>query len=49
MNFVRVSGVTATLKRYLSTIRELARIRQLLIPRTTTVLNIAQQQQVNVS
>ena len=41
--------LTACLKRYLSAIRELARIRQLLAPRSTTVLNIAQQQQVNLN
>jgi hypothetical protein len=41
--------ITACQKRYFSSIRELARIRQLLKPRTTTVINVADQQQVNVS
>jgi hypothetical protein len=41
--------LSSCLKRYLSTIKELARIRQLLTPRNTTVLNIANQQQVNVT
>jgi NADPH-dependent ferric siderophore reductase len=41
--------ITACQKRYLGAIRELARIRQLLAPRSTTVLNIANQQQVNVA
>jgi hypothetical protein len=36
-------------KRYFLAIRELARIRQLLKPRTTTVINVADQQQVNVT
>jgi hypothetical protein len=41
--------LSSCLKRYLSTIKELARIRQLLTPRNTTVLNIANQQQVNLT
>jgi hypothetical protein len=41
--------LTACQKRYLLAIRELAKIRQLLAPRTPTVLNIANQQQVNIS
>ena len=40
--------LSACEKRYLLAIKELARIRQLLTPRTTTVLNFANQQQVNV-
>jgi hypothetical protein len=41
--------LTACQKRYLLAVKELARIRQLLTPRNTTVLNIANQQQVNVT
>ncbi len=41
--------LTACQKRYLAAIRELARIRQLLTPRSTTVLNFAHKQQVNVA
>jgi hypothetical protein len=42
--------LTACQKRYLSAIRELARIRQLLTtPKNTTVVNIADKQQVNMS
>jgi hypothetical protein len=41
--------LSACQKRYLLAIKELARIRQLLTPRTTTVLNFAHQQQVNVA
>jgi hypothetical protein len=40
--------LSACQKRYLSAIRELGRIRQLLAPRTTTVVNFAGQQQINV-
>lgn len=38
--------LTACLKRYLSAIKDLARLRQLLKPHTTTVVNIAKQQVV---
>jgi hypothetical protein len=41
--------LSACQKRYLLAIKELARIRQLLTPRNTTVLNIANQQQVNLT
>jgi hypothetical protein len=41
--------LTACQKRYLLAVKELARVRQLLTPRTTTVLNIANQQQVNLT
>jgi hypothetical protein len=41
--------LTACQKRYLLAVKELARIRQLLTPRNTTVLNIANQQQVNLT
>src|SRR5262249_15147855 len=40
--------LTACQKRYLLAVKELARIRQLLTPRTTTVVNIADKQQVNL-
>jgi len=41
--------LTACQKRYLLAVKELARIRQLLTPRTTTVVNIADKQQVNLT
>ena len=41
--------LTACQKRYLAAIRELARIRQLLKPRTTNIVNIADKQQVNIA
>jgi NADPH-dependent ferric siderophore reductase len=46
---VQQNHLSACQKLYLLAVKELARIRQLLTPRNTTVLNIANQQQVNLT
>ena len=46
---IQQNHLTACQKRYLWAIRELAKMRQLLAPRTKNILNIAKNQQVNIA
>jgi NADPH-dependent ferric siderophore reductase len=45
---VQQNHLSACQKRYLLAVKELARVRQLLTPKSTTVVNIADTQQVNI-